>query len=231
MADLSFPYPILRLFEMGWVYSCVCQVNGKQYIGKTVGSLLRRKGKHLDDAKGGCNFVFHRALRKYGFENFMWQGIFFSTSEAKLVEKEMEYIKSRNTKLPNGYNMTDGGDGFSGYVAPPELRAKRREYQLGRKKSEETRKRISEAKMGMPSNRKGLKWPEEWKKRRSEACLGRRVSEEAKRKISSTLKGRPSPNKGKKMSEETKQKIRQSMIGRPLTEAHKKAMHIGRWGW
>lgn len=43
--------------------------NGKRYIGQTINSFEGRKSAHLSAANNGCNYIFYRAIRKYGAEN------------------------------------------------------------------------------------------------------------------------------------------------------------------
>ncbi len=74
----------------------------------------------------------------------------------------------------------------------------------GRKHSEETRKKLSEA-------NKGKKLSEETKKKLSEANKGKKLSEETKKKLSEVQKGTnvmPPSFKGRKHSEESKKKMR-----------------------
>ena len=56
--------------------------------------------------------------------------------------------------------------------------------------SEETKRKISEARKGKPSNSKGKHLSEETKRKISEVQKGKHLSEETKRKISETLKNK-----------------------------------------
>lgn len=93
---------------MGCVYKATCNTTGKSYIGKTIYELKVRKNAHLID-KGNC--VFHRALRKYGRDDFEWEEIYHSDNEENLYRKEKLFIRIYSTMIPYGYNMTTGGDG------------------------------------------------------------------------------------------------------------------------
>ena len=56
------------------IYKVTNTVNGKSYIGQTVQPMNVRKGGHLYSAfQQNSNFYFHKALRKYGKENFEWK--------------------------------------------------------------------------------------------------------------------------------------------------------------
>jgi hypothetical protein len=84
-----------------------------------------------------------------------------------------------------------------------ETKEKIRQALLGIKlplRSEEHRRKISEAKKGQPSPRKGVHLSEETKQKLREANFGKRVSEETKQKISESQKGRLAWNKGKTYS-------------------------------
>lgn len=120
------------------IYKITNQINGKSYIGKTVKSLDRRISNHLYDANNGSKYYIHKAIRKYGFENFKVEIICkYVDNEKFLSEIEKFCIAYYNTKVPAGYNLTDGGEGVSGS-----------NYWLGKHHSESTRKKISEAQRG-----------------------------------------------------------------------------------
>jgi len=95
---------------MGCVYIAICKINDKKYIGKTVGSLQKRKIRHERESSNGSNLYFHNALRYYGFDNFEWGILFSSGNDSILCKIEIDFIKEENTKEPNGYNMTEGGE-------------------------------------------------------------------------------------------------------------------------
>jgi len=104
---------IIKLFQgetliMGCVYRATCNTTGKYYIGKTIGPLKERAYAHKI-AKDDC--VFHRALRKYEWDDFTWDILYEDNDEQALYCKERLFIKIYNSILPYGYNMTTGGDG------------------------------------------------------------------------------------------------------------------------
>lgn len=121
----------------GIIYCYYCIPTGKKYIGQTVHE-ERRKRQHRHDCKRGVDNKFYRAVRKYGWDQFIY-GIIDEYEVKFLAEKEIYYIDHYNT-YNNGYNSTIGGDGVGG-CSP----------------SEETRKKMSESaknKKGIPSNKK-----------------------------------------------------------------------------
>lgn len=93
------------------VYKVTNKLNGKIYIGQTSRSLNRRMAEHLANHRTS---YFDRALRKYGINNFDIEVIYNAKTKHELDEKEQYFIKFFNSKIPNGYNMTDGGEGQIG---------------------------------------------------------------------------------------------------------------------
>jgi group I intron endonuclease len=98
-----------------FIYLATNRVNGKPYVGKTEKTLETRWKWHLNSArKGGPNLI-HRALRKYGDDAFSLQIIERDVpTKERLAELEAIWIILMNSKIPNGYNMSDGGDGLYG---------------------------------------------------------------------------------------------------------------------
>lgn len=94
------------------IYKVTNKINGKLYIGKTY-NFEKRKKEHILDKN--TNIPFHRALKKYGLENFNWEIIDYAESDKEIKEKEIYWIKKLNTCIhfpnSNGYNVTLGGEG------------------------------------------------------------------------------------------------------------------------
>jgi group I intron endonuclease len=94
------------------IYKVVNRVNGKVYIGYT-DNMNRRKSshKHLSLVKKSKG-IFHKAIRKYGMENFDWS-IIYQSKDKNHCKNTMEkfFIRENNCRIPNGYNVTPGGDG------------------------------------------------------------------------------------------------------------------------
>ncbi len=133
------------------VYKAVNKINTKVYVGLTTHSLDSRIFNHRANAKR-YKTPFYRAIRKYGFQSFDWYIIDTADSKEVLIGKEIYWIKALNSKAPNGYNLTSGGDG----VFDP---------------SEETKRRLSLSKMGN-KNRLGIPHTEETKKKMGVAQRG-----------------------------------------------------------
>lgn len=104
---------------MGCIYKITNKVNNKIYIGQTKYTSEWRWKTHLRDAfdeKGhNYNVILHRAIRKYGIENFIVEDI-EKCSINQLSEREMYWIKYYDSfNKEKGYNMTLGGEGSKKY--------------------------------------------------------------------------------------------------------------------
>ena len=107
----------MKLF--GIIYIAKNKINGRPYIGQTVQPLYHRKYNHLCEARRSRKrkTYFSNAILKYGINGFEWSIIHECYSREELNLKEEHYINifdSRN----NGYNLTNGGDGISGFKNP-----------------------------------------------------------------------------------------------------------------
>ena len=102
------------------IYKCTCKINGKMYIGKTY-NFEKRKREHICDMGNGL--PFHKALSKYGLENFEWEIIDHAKTDEEIKSKEVYWIKKLNTcihsKKANGYNITVGGEGGVSWNSKP----------------------------------------------------------------------------------------------------------------
>ncbi len=97
------------------IYLVTNLINQMKYVGQTTRTLKQRKSSHLSSSKKGSTYYLHRAIRKYGAENFKWEVIYNATSEEELNEKETYFIKEYNTNSQDGYNLTEGGRGIRGW--------------------------------------------------------------------------------------------------------------------
>jgi len=92
------------------IYKITNIINNKIYIGQSI-HIEKRFQEHINEAKNGrSNMLLHKAIRKYGSENFRFE-ILEECTEADLDAKECYYIdklNSRNREL--GYNLLEGGN-------------------------------------------------------------------------------------------------------------------------
>jgi group I intron endonuclease len=100
-----------------WIYCLENKINGKKYIGKAVNPKVRL-ATHISNSKKDSKHTkyIHRAIAKYGIDNFWFRCIGFEFSENEILERERYLINFLDTTNPqNGYNLTLGGEGKSGY--------------------------------------------------------------------------------------------------------------------
>ena len=234
---------------------------GTSYVGKTKHDLEWRWKQHVRQAHCHANSLLGRAINKYGPDAFNKEVICTGNSEEELNEIEKICIAAFGTKKPNGYNMTDGGDGVIGLVFTPAIRQKLKEAARrnnsaqylprygtfkGKTRSPESRRKIGLAGVGReckPESREKLRQAHLGRKKseielaniRSAAVLrrGRPMSEEQKKKISEAKIGAPAWNKGRPHTEEHKQKLKEAWKTRPKhsEETKEKMRQSGQLAW
>lgn len=148
----------------GIIYKVTNLVNKKLYIGLTTKSLEERRREHIKQVNNDSQLAFHRAIRKYGLDNFIWEVIDKADNKNELCNKEMYWIGYYKTYThlddSHGYNMTIGGEGA-----------------MGRIHSDETRKIMSEKKQGVFDGE-------------NNPMYGKKHTEETANKIRKALKGK-----------------------------------------
>lgn len=117
--------------------------SGKCYIGITCQKPEERWGYN------GYNYIikkkdgkqkhpyFANAILKYGWDNIKHEILHSGLSKAEACHKEQEYIKIYKSG-GKSYNITDGGEGSSGYKFSPEIIEKIAASHRGIKQSQET---------------------------------------------------------------------------------------------
>jgi len=196
------------------IYKAENKKTGEVYIGKTIKTLHIRKNQHINDSKRGSNYRFHKALNKYGGDNFEWEILCETDSNSKLNLLEIFYI-SAYKRMTSLYNLTDGGEGNLGWIPTEETRGKIGIANSKRIISDETRKKLSEA-------GKGRKHTEEAKKKIGLIHKGKIISEEAKKKIGeANSKYTRDDSYRKKMSEVKKGEIRSEETRLKMSNAKK----------
>lgn len=171
--------------------------NGKKYIGISVDP-RRRFAEHVKNAVAGVRTALAHAFRCYGASSVTRSVLLTGSADyARLMERRI--IAAFDTRPPNGYNLTDGGDGLIN--AAPEVIERIRRSKTGSKHSEETRQKMS------ASHRGKVLGPisEAARVNMSLAARGRKQSPEAIEKTAAFNRGRP-------RSMETKQKLREAKL-------------------
>lgn len=105
------------------IYKINCLANEKSYIGITE-DFERRLAMHWSRARTGNQAVLCKAIRKYGENNFNVKIIDKVETWEEACKREIYYIKNLKTKIPNGYNMTDGGEGTLGLLVSEKVKQK-----------------------------------------------------------------------------------------------------------
>ena len=194
------------------VYCIINKINNKKYIGITIQGYKNRFKDHIKEAKANSDRYLCRAIRKYGENNFDIKVIDDKINDyTELLEKEKYYISILKTLIPNGYNMTLGGEGT-----------------LGRPVKEITREKIRLSKIGnIPWNKgklnsqkgywKGKNMPDTARKKMSLAKKGKKLSDETKTKrkyIYEKMKGENHPLYCVGHTEESIKKISENRKGK-----------------
>lgn len=101
----------------GFIYCIVNEINGKQYIGQTNRTVGFRFQQHqYRSTKAKYTQPIYNAIKKYGIESFSVKELckLESKTKAQLTEllnsQEIFFIDKYNSKVPNGYNILDGGN-------------------------------------------------------------------------------------------------------------------------
>lgn len=137
---------------MGIIYKATNRVNGKVYVGKTMYDVPRRLRAH----KRG-EFYFGRAIKKYGIRNFDIVVVDYADNPELLSLKEQDWIVRCRSFVPNGYNLTEGGEGV-----------------LGLRFSSESIERLSKSHLGQNPWNKGKQFSLESRRRMSESHKGQK---------------------------------------------------------
>lgn len=170
---------------IGYIYITENLLDGKRYIGK-------RQKSSFDASYYGSGLRLRRAIDKYGIENFKVSILKWCSSIEELNESEREFIKEYNAqKSEEFYNISEGGDwgDVSRGMTKEEKISwgnKIREHHIGTKHSEETKRKISEARKGVV------------------------FSKETINKMRINNAGKNNPMYGKSHSSETKEKMSQN---------------------
>lgn len=131
-------YTYMTVEKKFYVYKITNNVNSKVYIGKT-NALDERWAKHQSVAKkpdSDRHHLIHQAIAKYGVDNFSFEEVESSFDELTALDRERYWIASHQSNTcrygkGSGYNLTDGGDGVSGFSPTIESRKKMSDSHIG----------------------------------------------------------------------------------------------------
>lgn len=202
-----------------YIYIATNTVNTKQYVGQSVTDPHRKQGRIDNHRRAKDPYTFHKAIRKYDFNNFTWEVIHYpGASQDALNAIERWHIVRLSTLVPNGYNVHTGGK--SGGRLSIKTRAKLSALNKGNKNPNYGKKRLPETRAKIAATLKGRSRPPETRAKLSAAQKGKAHSPETRAKLSAALKGKKnpnygkrgknSPNYGKSLSPETRAKMSES---------------------
>ena len=93
----------------GRIYTVICKVTGKRYVGQTIKNVSERWKEHISQSKRNPSSEFHRAIAKYGVGMFNIRILEDDILEENLSDREIHWI-SEFDSFENGYNQTSGGE-------------------------------------------------------------------------------------------------------------------------
>lgn len=148
-----------------FIVYCATFPSGMKYVGVTGRTLKERKKDHKNSER---NNPFHNALKKY-YNEVVWEVVKEFTDCEEAYKYEQKLIESIGL-FPNSYNYTLGGGYASGYKLPPRTKEHRRKLSkagklrtgnknsfYGKTHSEESKRKISQSKLGtVPVNKKPI---------------------------------------------------------------------------
>ena len=95
--------------RFGCIYLLTNLITLLCYVGKTIDFEARmyehKNGKSIDKS------YVERSIRKHGWHNFKVEILIDDVPEEDLNNLETCYIAVKDTMRPNGYNLTEGGEG------------------------------------------------------------------------------------------------------------------------
>jgi len=181
------------------IYIITNTLNAKQYVG--IATNLQKRWKRHKSLTSDSP-ALKNAFKKYGIDAFVFTHVCDAFDFEAACDIERMLITQHNTKSPNGYNLTDGGEGRSGSLVSNETKAKLSNAGKGKRHTDESKLKMSQA-------QKGRKLSEEHKKKIALAHTGKRMTDEQKAKLPKRV-----------FSEEHKEKIKASVLA---TKAIQKA--------
>jgi group I intron endonuclease len=220
---------------MGFIYKITNIKNNKCYVGVTTKKDPNERWiAHKSSIKRGIGCpLLMKAFNKYGEDSFKFEVIIICFDE-DVFKFEDEYIRKYNSASPNGYNVAEGGKIGMSF--------------LGRKHSDETKKKISvkskeycnkpevkerSRQIAIELNRRInsgeiVRKSEKWNKAVKEGRIGGKgghQNEESKKKISEGLKNYFEKN-GSPLNKEKHSQIMTKINGRKVMQYSKDDVYI-----
>ena len=170
------------------------RINGKKYIGITSQNPPERRWRNgLNGYKRG---YFRNAIKKYGWDNFDHTILIDNLDSLdKANYYEQLYIMQHNTKYPNGYNLTDGGDGTCGWKPTDDFKLVQSKIHKEQWNDNDFRNRMIEIRNSNDSPYK---------------------TKEFRDKISNLVRGENNPNYGNHWTQEQKDKLSKKQKKNPI---------------
>lgn len=106
-----YKYKVLTNMDdkMAYIYKITNTETNKAYVGKTNLTIQERFNRHIRNSSGGQTHLY-KSMKKYGIDKFNIE-LLEECEPDKLDQQEIYWIDELKTLMPNGYNMTIGGDG------------------------------------------------------------------------------------------------------------------------
>lgn len=208
------------------VYSITNSVNGKIYIGSSK-DIIKRKSRHFKtlEKNNHTNDHLQSSYNKYGANSLIFKIIIVCPPEDRIYHEQRLIDSHQAANRAFGYNSSS----IAGVTElTPETRKKMSDAKIGIAPwnkgipcSEETKKKIGAGNSGRHAWNKGIPCPEDVKKKLSASKVGIPLSEQHKNKIRESLIGKNTWSKGITLSKEHIEKIISS-----LTKSHCRRGHL-----
>ena len=191
------------------IYKITNLINKKFYISA-------HATENENDDYFGSGVVITKAIKRYGKQNFIKEVLCECKDRELMFNEERKIVNQELINNTDCYNLCIGGFGSRGHKMTDGGKESIRKSRLGKKLSEDIKRKMSLSHIGIVSVKKH--------------------SDESRLKMSQSLKGREFSNetilkfKQRKPSEESRLKMRLSHLGKKHTQEEKDKISIGNIG-